>query len=103
WFPILLHRLLAVKVTLRLIRHIRSQGLFQVSNDILNIFDTYGEAQEGIGGAARLANIFRNRAMCHRRRMANKRFHAAETFCQSEYLEAAYHRHHIGVRSLELE
>src|SRR5205085_1223060 len=75
----------------------------QIREQILDILDTYREAQQRIGETASLANILWNRAMRHRCGMANQRFHATQAFCQRENLKATYNLIHIGTCAFELE
>ena len=49
------------------------QGMFQVSENIFDVFDAYREAQKRLADTVCLTNVSRNRAMRHRGGMTHER------------------------------
>src|SRR5271156_6565893 len=56
------------------------EGLVQVGDDVLYVFDAYGEADEAFGDAYALADFDGHGGVSHQRGKGNESFDAAEAF-----------------------
>ena len=79
------------------------QGLLQVVEQVVDIFDADREAQESVGESARFANVFGDGAMRHGGGVADQRLNTAEAFGQGKDFEASHHGIDIGIGTFELE
>ena len=61
-------------------------GLLSIVDKIVNILKSYRESYKFVHDSDFLSCFCRNRRMCHRSRMAYKRFHSAEALSQSDKL-----------------
>ena len=62
------------------------QCLFQISNQVIDIFNAYGEAEEAAGNAPGLPFFFRKIAVGLGSRIGNQAFYTAQAFSKADEL-----------------